>query len=111
MGTWNLQGINEQGAVKTLIKELKQYKVDILAVQETHLKEVIGDANAKIGREDIYRGVTGAESKHQYTNDNGLRLINFAIEMKMKIMSTHFPRKEIYKGTWRIPKRNCSREI
>ncbi|KAK9694549.1 hypothetical protein QE152_g33477 [Popillia japonica] len=44
MGTWNLQGINEQGAVKTLIKELKQYKVDILEthlkeVQETHLKE------------------------------------------------------------------------
>ncbi|KAK9722669.1 hypothetical protein QE152_g19547 [Popillia japonica] len=33
MGTWNLQGINEQGAVKTLIKDLKQYKVDILAVQ------------------------------------------------------------------------------
>ncbi|KAK9753708.1 hypothetical protein QE152_g1864 [Popillia japonica] len=31
--------MNREGAVKTLIKELKQYKVDILAVQETHLKE------------------------------------------------------------------------
>ncbi|KAK9753812.1 hypothetical protein QE152_g1781 [Popillia japonica] len=72
---------------------------------------VIGDANAKIGREDIYRRVAGSESKYQYTNYNGLRLINFAIEMKMKIMSTHFPRKEIYKGTWTIPGRKETNQI
>lgn len=36
---WDLQGLNEQGAVKILIKEIKQYKIDILAMQETHFKD------------------------------------------------------------------------
>ncbi|KAK9730608.1 hypothetical protein QE152_g14429 [Popillia japonica] len=29
----------------------------------------------------------------------------------MKIMSTHFPRKKIYKGTWRIPGRKETNQI
>lgn len=206
IGTWNLQGLNEAGAAKNLLQEIKLYKLDILAVQETHLKEVniqelegyvfynsggkhrrfgtgflvkenlvekikkfeavseklcyltiqtenkkltiinihapteekkeeekemfyeelervvniipknnikmvIGDANAKVGKEDIYRWVVGTESKHQVSNDNGLRLISFAAEMKMKIMSTHFARKDIYKGTWIIPGRNETNQI
>lgn len=72
---------------------------------------VVGDANAKVGREEIYREVTGGFSKHERSNDNGLRLIELALERNMKIMSTHFQRKEIHKGTWLLPGRNESNQI
>jgi hypothetical protein len=33
---------------------------------------------AKIGREDIFKPTTGNESLHEISNDNGVRLVNFA---------------------------------
>jgi len=198
LGTWNLRGVYQEGAIKNLVREIKRYKMDIVAVQETHLKDtgvqeienvtffrsgnnkrqygvgflveqnmkervrkfearsdrlcsirirgetanftiinihapteekeedvkdvyyeelenyidsvpkqdiliIIGDANAKVGNEEIYKEITGAESKHHDSNDNGQRLIALAIEKELKIMSTHFKRKDIHKGTWIIP--------
>lgn len=206
IATWNLQGIFEEGAVKNLISEAKRYNIDIMMLQETHLKDstiteiegyilfnsgsdirrygtgflvkenlkeairkfrpltdrlcciqlraekknislvnihapteekddeekdeyyevleqvyeslprqdikiIIGDANAKVGKEEIYKEVTGGESKHQVSNNNGERLISFATEKRMKIISTHFRRKDIHKGTWLIPGRNETNQI
>jgi hypothetical protein len=37
---------------------------------------------------------------HDESNGNGLRVIDFAISMNMKISSTFFQRKNIYKETW-----------
>lgn len=67
------------------------------------IKIVIGDLNAKVGREELFRDYTGGHSKHISSNDNGLRVIDFAIQNEMKIMSTFFERKDIYKGTWQSP--------
>lgn len=205
IGTWNVQGIYEEGAVKNLEIEAKKYKMEILAVQETHINEtnmtnledyvfftsggetrrygvgflvsnelkekveefrpisdrmcyieiggehnisilnihapteekteetkdefyeileetysklsrnnikmIIGDANAKIGRENMYIQITGGESKHLHSNDNGKRLIEFAEEKQMKIMSTHFKRKDVYKGTWTSPDGSYTNQI
>ncbi|KAF2889226.1 hypothetical protein ILUMI_16947 [Ignelater luminosus] len=47
--------------------------------------------------------ISGGESTHILSNDNGISLINFAMENKMNIMGTHFKRKKIYKETWIIP--------
>lgn len=198
LGTWNLKGIYEEGALSNLIREVRKYKLDLIALQETHLKGsevadvenytlftsgiqtrrygtgfliewgmrsrikqfqpkddrlcsirikgehnmitivnihapteekiedekdqyyeeltavvesiprqaiiiiILGDANANVGREDIYRGVTGGESKHKDSNENGLKLISWAIERNLRIMSTHFKRKNVHKGTWKI---------
>lgn len=44
------------------------------------MKIVLGDCNAKIGKETCYREVIGKESIHETTNDNGTRVINFAME-------------------------------
>lgn len=60
-------------------------------------KIVIGDANGQVGREDFFRPIIGTESLHLVTNDNGLRLVNFAAT----ISSTYFTRKNIHKHTWR----------
>ena len=67
------------------------------------VKIVIGDANAQVGREDFFRPIIGRESLHSVTNDNGLKLINFAATRDMAISSTYFARKNIRKHTWRHP--------
>jgi hypothetical protein len=42
------------------------------------MKILLGDFNAKVGRENIFKPTIGNESLHQVSNDNGVRIINFA---------------------------------
>lgn len=63
-------------------------------------KYLVGDFNAKIGRERIFEGIIGMHSLHSKSSDNGCRLINFAASKEMVVSSTYFPHKDIHKGTW-----------
>ena len=47
-----------------------------------HMKMLLGDFNAKVGRENIFQPTIGQESLHQDSNDNGIRLVNFATSKK-----------------------------
>jgi exonuclease III len=71
----------------------------------------LGDFNAKLGREQLYKDVTGRHSLHEATNSNGLRLVQYATINNFKVLSTWFPRKDIHKGTWRIPGTNDTNQI
>jgi len=42
------------------------------------MKILLGDFNAKVGRENIFKPTIGNESLHQDSNNNGVRLVNFA---------------------------------
>jgi hypothetical protein len=42
------------------------------------MKILLGDFNAKVGREDIFKQTIGNESWHEISNDNGVRVVNFA---------------------------------
>ena len=64
------------------------------------VKIVIGDFNAQVGGEVMYRPVIGPDSLHTDTNDNGQRCVNFAASRGMVVRSTFFPRKAIHKATW-----------
>ena len=41
------------------------------------MKILLGDFNAKVGREDIFKPIIEQESLHQDSNDNGVRIVKF----------------------------------
>jgi hypothetical protein len=52
-----------------------------------HMK-ILLDFNAKVGREDIFKPTIGNESLHEISNDNGVRLVNFATSKNLRVKST-----------------------
>jgi hypothetical protein len=55
-----------------------------------HMKILLGDFNAKVGREDIFKPAIGNESLDEISNDNGVRLVNFATSKNLRVKSTMF---------------------
>ena len=43
-----------------------------------HMKILLRDFNAKVGRENIFKPTTGNDSLHQDSNDNGVRTVHSA---------------------------------
>ncbi|XP_025406812.1 craniofacial development protein 2-like [Sipha flava] len=74
-------------------------------------KITIGDLNAKIGKEQIFKPTIGNHSLHEISNDNGNKLISFAMSKNMTISSSHFPHKEIHKQTWISPDGHTKNQI
>jgi hypothetical protein len=44
-----------------------------------HMKILLGGFSANVGRGNIFKLTIGNESLHQVSNDNGVRIVNFAI--------------------------------
>jgi hypothetical protein len=49
------------------------------------MKILLGDFNAKVGREDTFKPTIGNESLHEISNDNGVRLVNFDISKNLTV--------------------------
>jgi exonuclease III len=58
---------------------------------EYHMKILLGDFNAKVGREDIFKPTIGNESLHEISNDNGVRLVN----LESKVPCSHIATSNI----------------
>jgi endonuclease/exonuclease/phosphatase family metal-dependent hydrolase len=71
----------------------------------------LGDFNAKLGKEHLYKDITGRQCLQEVTYNNGLRVVQYATINNFKVLSTWFPRKDIYKGTWKIPGTNDTNQI
>jgi len=67
------------------------------------MKMLLGDLNAKVGRENIFKPTIGQLSLHQDSNDNGVRLVNFATSQNLVVKNTMFPHRNIHKYTWTSP--------
>jgi hypothetical protein len=68
-----------------------------------HMTILLGDFNAKVGREDIFKPTIGNESLHEIVNDNGVRVVNFATSKNLSVKSTMFRHRNIHKSTWTSP--------
>jgi hypothetical protein len=66
---------------------------------ECHMKILLGDFNAKVGREDVFKPTIWKESLHEISNDNGIRVVNLATSKNLRVKSTIFPHRNIHKYT------------
>jgi hypothetical protein len=57
---------------------------------------MLGDFNAKVGRENIFKPTNGNESLHQDSNDNGVRKINIATSKNLLVKNTMFLHRDIH---------------
>jgi hypothetical protein len=72
---------------------------------------LLGDFNAKVGRENIFKPTIGNETLHEISNDSGVRIVNFATSENLVIKSTMFPHRKIHKHTWTSPEGNTHNQI
>jgi hypothetical protein len=63
------------------------------------MKMLLGDFNAKLGREDTFKPTIRNESSHEDSNDNGVRVVSFATSKDLVVKSTMFPHRNIHKYT------------
>jgi hypothetical protein len=75
------------------------------------MKLIVGDFNAKVGRENIFKPTIGNESLHQISNDHGVRAVNFATSKNLVVKSTVFLHRKIHKYTWTSPEGNTHNQI
>ena len=67
------------------------------------MKILVGDVNAKVGGENIFKPTFRKKSLHQSSNDNGVRIVNFATSKNLVVKSTMFAHQVIRKYTWTSP--------
>jgi endonuclease/exonuclease/phosphatase family metal-dependent hydrolase len=76
-----------------------------------HMKILLGDFNAKVGRKDIFKSAIENESLHEISNVNGVRLVIFATSKNLKVKSTMFPHRNSHKYTWTSPDEKTLNQI
>ena len=76
-----------------------------------HMKIVLRDFNAKVGRGNIFTLTNRNESLHHDSNDNGVRILNFSTSNKEVVKSTMFPHQNIHKYTWKFLNENTHNQI
>jgi hypothetical protein len=64
---------------------------------------LLGDFSVKLGKEDIFKPTIGNHSLHEDSNDNGVRVVNFATSEDLVVKSTIFQHANIHKYTWTFP--------
>jgi hypothetical protein len=67
------------------------------------MKILLEDFNANVGREDILKPIIGNESLHEASNDNRIRVVNFATSKHLIVKSTTYPHCDIHKRAWTSP--------
>lgn len=90
----NISLINVRTPIEEKEEDKKDAFYDILErtydnCPQNNMKIIIGDLNAKIGRDFHVRQI-GRHSMHMENNENDLRIINFTVEKNMIVGSTCF---------------------
>jgi hypothetical protein len=76
-----------------------------------HIKMLLGNSNAKVGREDSFKPTVGNERLHEISNDNGVRVVNFATSKNLIAKSRMFLHRNVHKYTCTPPDGNTDNQI
>jgi exonuclease III len=57
---------------------------------------ILGDMNAKLGKEKVLSQAIGRHTLHSVSNENGEMVANYAISNNMFLVSTNFQHKKIH---------------
>jgi len=112
----NITLINAYAPTEDKTAEIKEQFYDDLQsmvdkVPKSDLTIILGDVNAKLGKEPAYQKITGKHTLHEETNRNGELLCDFAAANNMIVTSTQFQHEQIHKGPWRSPDHNIINQI
>ena len=80
-------------------------------VPKHDLTIVLGDRNAKLGKEKAFSQVVGCHTLHNISNENGELAANYAINNDMFLISTNFQHKKIHTWTWISPDHQTLNQI
>ena len=80
--------INVHAPTNKKLEELKEEFYNLLEQNinqraNSDIKIILGDFNAKVGKEDIYKPTIGNECSHKETNYNGIKMIQFYLKALM----------------------------
>jgi hypothetical protein len=64
---------------------------------------ILGDMNAKLGKEIAFSQVVGRHTLHNTSNKNGELVANYVISNDMFLRSTNFQHRKIHTETWWSP--------
>jgi hypothetical protein len=76
-----------------------------------HKEILLGDFNAKVGKEDVFKPTAGNVILHKISNDSGVRVVTFATSKNLAVKSTMFPHFNIHKCTWMSPNGKTHNQI
>ena len=72
-------------------------------IPKYHMKVLLGNFHAKVGRGNIFKPTIWNESLHQDSNDNGVRIANFVTSKNLVVKSMMFAHRNFHKYTWTSP--------
>jgi hypothetical protein len=75
------------------------------------MRNPLEEFDFKVGREYIFKPTIGNESLYEISNDDGIRLVNFATYKNLRVKSTMFPDRSIHKYTWTAPDGKAHNQI
>jgi hypothetical protein len=73
--------------------------MNLISSLNTIMKIVLGNFNAKVVREDIFKQILWNKTLHKISNDNGVRVVNFTTK-NLTTKSTMFSHHNIHKYAW-----------
>jgi hypothetical protein len=68
-----------------------------------HMKILLLDFNAKVGREETCKLLIGNEGLREVNNYNGVGIVNFATLKNLIVRSPTFSHRDIHKHIWTSP--------
>jgi hypothetical protein len=75
------------------------------------MKILLGDLNAKVSRENIFKPTIGNNTLNEVSNASKVRVVNFVTSKNLVVISTMFPHRNIHKHTWTSPEGKTRKQI